>query len=401
MSWAAIAATLVGTAASVGVAAASAPDYGDPVKSSRKTVIAGLKAYPGQRQVDMAAKLGQKVEYDTGKSNWLRPREAYKQGLISKEDWQYYQRLNDKKGLGIFGNLMPGTEPLTTGPNEGQNQDQRTGSHRGHDVRVKGGHMQIKVGTKKATADFTGMGDAEVQGKLARSSAENLLALQKKYGPEFIAEAKRQQELADPEGTAARKLLASEIDRMEQARQTRERPVANLLDSQLLAEGQGAAPGAGAEADIARVLAERDGTTLGTGDVLDELETGPTGEARKNDRLRKMTAYLSSGASPTDSAFREKQNSLANMSSFLAGRTPQSQFASLSGAQTGAAPQPQGAPLVGQNPNMMQLGDQAGANTYAAGVRNVANTVSPWYAGLSLVTQGLSTAGKAGWQPAK
>jgi hypothetical protein len=110
---------------------------------------------------------------------------------------------------------------------------------------------------------------------------------------------------------------------------------------------------------------------------------------------------LSSGASPTDAAFREKQNSLANMSSFLAGRTPQSQFASLSGAQTGAAPQPQGTPLVGQNPNMMQLGDQAGANTYAAGVRNVANTVSPWYAGLSLVTQGLSTAGKAGWQPAK
>jgi len=391
---------LVGTAASVGVAAASAPDYANPQASSRKVVLAGLKAYPGQRQVDMAAKLGQKVEYDTGTNNWLRPREAYKQGLITKAEWEYYQRLNDKKGLGVFGNLMPGTEPLTTGPNAGQNQDQRTGTHRGHDVRVKGGHMQIKVGTKKATADFTGMGDAEVQGRIARESAANMLELQKKYGPEFIAEAKRQQELADPEGVAARRLLASEIGRMEEARKTRERPVAGLVDSQLLADGVGAAPGSGAEADISRVLAEREGTTLGTEDILNELETGPTGEARKNDRLRKMTAWLSSGASPTDADYREKQNSLANMASFLGGRTPQSQFASLSGAQTGAAPQPQGAPLVGQNANMMQLGDQAGANTYAAGVRQTANTVSPWYAGLSLITQGLSTAGKAGWQPA-
>lgn len=396
MSWAAIASVVVGTAASVGVAAASQPELVSPDKSSRKVVLASLRAYPAQRQVDMAAKLGQKVEYES--SNWMRPREAYNKGLITKEEWEYYQRLNEKKG-NLGGTLMPGTEPLSTGPNANQNDDQRRGTHRGRGVRVKHGHMQIDIG--KRTADFTGMGDAEVQGKLARASAETMLELQKKYGSQFIAEALKQQEMADPEGVAARRLLASEITRMEEERKTRERPVASKLDAQLLGEMNGGKVGASGVEGIEGVLRDRGDTTIGAGDILGELETGPAGEARKNDQLRKMTAFLSSGASPEDAAYREKQNSLAAMSSFLNGRTPQSQFSSLSGAQTGATPQVQGAPLVGQNPNVQQLGQAAGAQGYATGVRAAAQNVSPWFAGLSLLTQGLNTAGQAGWQPAK
>lgn len=396
MSWAAIAATVVGTAASVGVAAASQPELVNPAKSSRKTVLASLKAYPAQRQVEMASKLGTKVDYAA--NNWMRPREAYKKGLITEKEWRYYQRLNEKKGLGIFGDLMPGTEPLTTGPNQGQNQDQRKGKHGGREVRVKNGHMQINIGQR--TADFTGMGDADVQGKLARASAETMLALQKKYGPEFIAEALKQQEQADPEGTAARKLLASEIARMEEERKTRERPVAEALKSDMGEQGLTGKVGGAGVAGIEQVLSSRGDSTAGVEGVLQELQTGPAGEARKNDQLRKMTAYLSSGASPEDAAFREKQNSLANMSSFLAGRTPQSQFSSLSGAQQGAAPNVAGGQLPGMNPNAQALGNVAGANSYAAGVRATANNVSPWFAGLSLLTKGLSTAGQAGWQPA-
>lgn len=397
MSWAAIAATVVGTAASVGVAAASQPELVNPAKSSRKTVLASLKAYPGQRQVEMASKLGQKIDYQA--DNWLTAKQAYKQGWIDKDTYQKLRKKEEKLsdnglfeggpfggGLGI--NLL--SDIIAPGSSMGYLAEAP--------LRATDGKIKINVGKRRA--DFTGMGDADVQGKLARASAETMLALQKKYGPEFIAEALKQQEQADPEGTAARKLLASEIARMEEERKTRERPVAEALKSDMGEQGLTGKVGGAGVAGIEQVLSSRGDTTAGVEGVLQELQTGPAGEARKNDQLRKMTAYLSSGASPEDAAFREKQNSLANMSSFLAGRTPQSQFSSLSGAQQGAAPNVAGGQLQGMNPNAQALGNVAGANSYAAGVRATANNVSPWFAGLSLLTKGLSTAGQAGWQPA-
>ncbi len=383
MSWAAIAATVVGAGLSAGMAVASQPDLVSPTKSSRKAVLASLRALPAQRQLESAARLGQKVEYDA--DNWMRPREAYKAGLITEKEWKYYQRLNEKQGAGIFGDLMPGTEPLTTGPNEGQNQDQRTGTHGGRGVRVKGGHMQINIG--KRTADFTGYGDADIQGKLAKDLAGVQLELQKKYGTDFVNLAREQQEQADPQGTAARKLLASEINRMEDERATRERPVAEMLDAQMLADlktGGGIDPEQQAAMD--RVLARRGDVT---GDVAGDLESGAAGESRLKRRLQKGMSYLGSGATPEDADFRDEQQGLANMSSFLAGRTPQSQFASLSSAQQGASPGVRAPSLPGVDPNLVNNAQQAGTQSYQAGVRSAATQVNPWFVGLSALTKGV------------
>lgn len=370
---------VVGAGLSAGLAAASAPDYANPASSSRKVSAAQLRALPGQRQVEQAARLGQKVEYDTGKvtPKWekkeMSAAEALRLGYITKV--KYDQVTKSSRGARGNGPLTPTLDPETTMVN----------------VRVKAAPKAVT-----RTADFTGYGEADVQGKVARSMAEIGLDLQKKYGADFVAEAKRQQELADPEGTAARRLMADEINRMEEERKTKQRPVAGMLDSQVIGELQrGTGLGDPATASIEQVLRDRGDTTVGAGDIAGELESGPEGEARKQARVQKALSYLSSGASPEDAAYREKQQSLANMASFLGGRTPQSQFKSLSGGQQGAAPQPVGPALPNVGPGGQAQANVAGLETYAQGIRNTANNVSPWFAGLSLLTKGLSTAGGA------
>jgi hypothetical protein len=381
---------------SVGMAAATAPSYGSPASSSRKVANAALRALPNQRRLEAAARLGQKVEYES--DNWMRPRDAWKAGLITDAEWQHYKKLNEEKGLGIFGNLMPGTEPLTTGPNQGQNQDKRTGSHGGYGVRVKGGHMQINLG--KRTADFTGYSDADIQGKVARQMAEVSIGLQEKYGEDFAREAAAQAALADPEGTAARGMLADKINTMEAERKTRERPVAQALDASVLGElSTGAGVDGDAGAAITRALARRGDVTAGQGAVEADMATGLEGEDRMRARLQKGTAYLSSGLTPQDAAYREEQQSMANMAAFLGGRTPQSQFASLSGGQQGASPRVQGSGLPGVDPNLVGNSQAAGLGGYSAGVRAAASQVNPWFAGLNTAVNAASVAGNAGYKP--
>lgn len=385
MSWAAIAAVVIGAGASVGIAAASQPELTNPAKSSRKAVNAALKALPGQRKVEAAARLGEEVDYEA--DNWMRPPEAYKAGLISKEQWEYFKDLNERDGNAFFNR-----------PGKDATKDERAGKHHGYDVRVKDGHMQINI--KKRHADFRGMGDADVQGEMARRMAEIQLELQRKYGADFIEEARKQQEQADPEGTAARRMLADEIVRMDEERKTRTRPVAEAVDSQILGELEaGSRLDPESMAAIESVLARRGDTTVGAGDVSAEMESGLAGDARKSARLQRAMSYMGSGASPTDAAFRDRQQSLANMASFLGGRTPQSQFQGLQAAQQGASPMPQGGALPNVPGNLNQMAGQAGLGAYQAGVRNAANQISPYFAGLSVLVQGANVAGSAGWQP--
>lgn len=386
MSWAAIAAAVVGAGVSVGAAAASAPEYANPASSSRKVSLAALKALPGQRQVEAMARLGQKGDYQA--DNWLSPKQAFQQGFIDEAQYKRLRKAEKESGQSFFEGLTKNfyKNVLTDSAIPG-------GALGDAALRVSDGHIKINV--QKRRADFTGYGDADVQGKLARQMAEIQLDLQKKYGTDFVDEARKQQELADPEGTAARKLLASEINRVEEERKTRQRPVAGALDAQVLGElDRGTGLDDASTAAIESVLRERGGN-LGAEDIATELESGPAGEARKAARVQKAMSYLSSGASPEDAAFREKQTSLANMASFLSGRTPQSQFASLSGGQQGASPTPQGPGLPNVQGGMPGMADNAALQNYSQGIRATANNVSPWFAGLSLLTKGLATGGNA------
>lgn len=385
------------TAASAGLAYASQPNVVSPEKSSRKTVLASLKALPGQRQVDAMAKLGQSGTYQA--DNWLTPKQAYKQGFIDQDT---YQKLRAKeKDMGSDGWFEGG--PFGGGVGINVLSDLiAPGSSMGYlaetPLRASDGRLKLNVGRRKA--DFTGYGDADVQGRLAREMAGITLDLQKKYGEDFATVAAEQAAQADPEGTAARKLLADKIFEMEDARKTRERPVASALDASIMADlERKRGVDADVTAGIENVLRRRGDTTIGTQDVADEMERGLAGENRLQQRLQHGLSYLSSGTSPADAAYREEQQSMANMANFLNGRTPTSQFASLSSGQQGASPQPRTGALPNVDPNLIGNAQQAGLGGYQAGVRSAASNVSPWFMGLTALINGGNAAGQAGWKP--
>lgn len=373
---------VVGAGLSAGLSAASAPHYADPASSSRKVSLAQLKALPGQRMVEQAARLGQSVDYPTGKmtphfeQRQMTIQEAFDQGLISQQ--RYQQELNGA--------------PVSKGRPNG------TPARRPEDTIS----VQVKTGMTPETrhADFTGYGDADVQGKLAHQMAAIQLGLQQKYGTDFAAEAAKQAALADPEGTAARALLADKINEMDAARKTRVRPVATTLDAQIMDElNRGKSIDPETQAAIEATLARRGDSSLTGGDVERELEAGPYGEQRQAERIQKAMAHLGSGTSATDASFRDELQSMANMSNFLGNRTPTSQFNNLSAGQQGASPGVQGPALPLLNPNGQQLATQAGNMGYAAGVQQAAHQISPWFVGLNALVQGASTAGAAGYKP--
>lgn len=367
--WAGIVTAVVGAGLSAGLAYASQPNLPDPERSSASVVSAALRTLPGQRAVDAAAALGIPVDYPTGRlitqydTVYLKPDEALARGLITPAQARSLNQPIGRPGL-------PAPEPVAR-------------------------PYRIPIGTAPETrhADFTGLGDADVQGALARNMAKIQLDLQKKYGTQFVDEARAQQEAADPEGAAARRLLASEINRIEDERQTRERPVATTLDRQMLQElEQGGAISPEAGAEVARELQARAqggaGGAADTATTAAQLESGPEGEARRRARMERALGYLESGATPEDVQYRERQQSLANMASFLAGRTPESQFSNLSGGQQGATPNVRGPALPTVPGNLQQIGTQAGLTNYTQGVQQAATQVNPWFAGLSAAIRG-------------
>lgn len=362
----AIVTALVGAAVSAGMAAATAPDYPNPARSSRRVVNTDIQTLPGRRQVEAAARLGQAVDYATGRTRYTRTRErmtikeAHDRGLISDFDYQ-----------------------------------KRRAAH--GDSRI----IKVRVRTpvqETRHADFTGFGDAEVQGRLAQQMARNQADLERKYGARFAEIAREQQKLADPEGTAAREMLASEINRMEDERQNAQRPVADKLDAQILQElesGKAATPDV--QAAIAQVLARRGGEgsggTVTAGDVEAEGEVGERGQARLDDRMRRSMGYLSSGATPEDVDYRRRQQSMANMAAFLRGQTPEAQFRSLAGGQQGATPIARGGALPQTNPNALAIGQNAAVQQANLGAQNAGNQAGGWMAGLAALTRGVQAYG--------
>ncbi len=353
MSWAAISATVIGAALAAGTAYATRPEFGDPGKTSRRVVMANLKALPDQRKVEAAARLGEEVTFDTGRKQRVKMpiAQALEEGWITQAQ---------------------------------------------HDNLLRHGRKNVKVKTtSEKTVDFAGYGDADIQGGIQRGLAEGQLELQQKYGEDFIREALKQQEMADPEGTAARKMLAEEINQM--ADQKRERPVADLLDEQI---GSELGLGRGIDDDtrnaISSTISRRGGTTLSTGDVESGMEEGLDADVRLQQRLAKALGYYGSGATPADVDYRTDQQNMANMASFLQGQTPQSQFKSLAGGQQGATPTPQAAPLPGVSPNLGRQGQAAALQNFQLGVQQTANQVSPWFAGLGAIAKGAQVGAQAG-----
>lgn len=257
------------------------------------------------------------------------------------------------------------------------------------------------VPENQAYADFTGFGEADVQGKIAEDYADLMIELGDKYGQQFVEEARKQLELSDPEGMAAREKMGQMIE--QQAEETPERPVADLMEQQVgeqLEAGNrlDAMSRDVLDASLQDALRAR-GQTGSVDQFAQPMETGLAGDARRQAGIQKALGWLSSGATPEDVQFRRDQQNLANMGAYIGGRTPQAEFANLSGAQQGATPMRGGAPLPTMNQNAGQSSQQAALNDWQMQMGYEANQANPWMAGLSGLLGVGSAAGKAGWQP--
>jgi hypothetical protein len=261
--------------------------------------------------------------------------------------------------------------------------------------RLKNQNVMVPETTK--TENFQGYGTADVEGKLAGQMADIQQQLGAKYGIPFAEEAKREAELADPQGTAARKMEYDLIQK-ELNNPTPVNPLSSTLENQVDAQlkaGAGLDPQSQdvLNSALARANADRAGG-VAPEDVATSMMTGAEGEARRQAAIQKAQGFLSSGSSPADIQYRREQQNLANLSSFVGGRTPESQFQQLSGASQGTTP------LVGaqQAPTMpggaSQLGGEYSVAGYQAGTK-AASTPNPWMAGISSLLSSVSGLGKA------
>jgi hypothetical protein len=253
-----------------------------------------------------------------------------------------------------------------------------------------GGQQRLSISGTPVDVNFTGLGDADIAARNARTMARELLSLQQQYGPQYIAEARRQLQLSDPEGVAGRERLYGEI--MGQLDQAPDTEMSQLLRNEIMSEVQ---RGGELDPEVAREVEQNvrrgqtaRGNILGNAAVFQEAQqVGQAAEQRRSARQQKALQFLTSGASPQDIEYRRFQQNIGNLGSFLHGQTPTAQFSQLSGAQNQAAPfMPGPAMQTNINPNAGQQAANFAQQNYAA----QSQQTNPWLAGIGI---GLQTYG--------
>jgi hypothetical protein len=348
------------------------PGYGQLTAAGAQ---ADAEYLPIKRQLEAASMLGTKARIDTGKKT---PTYSGKKMV----------QVNPQ-GSSMGGKLV-----------EYDPKDfEKGGQYYGQTPRIVDQQVVSGYDPVYEEVDFTGKGEIQQQADMAKQMAGITLELQKKYGADFVKEALRQEELADPEGVMARKLLIQNIN--EQAGKEVDQPMADLLQLQIqedLAAGKNL--NADEMAQVEATLARRaGGGDQIQADIGSELTRGLSGDQRLANRQQGMYDFLVSGKTPEDYKYRRSQQNMSNLSAYLAGSTPQDQFAALSGAQRGAAPVAQAQPLsrytgAGEN---AALG--LGSQNYASQMNSYQQTANPWFAGISTALQGASALGASGWKP--
>lgn len=379
----AVVAAIVGAVASAALAYAMTPDAPDApnlAQANKAGVLAQARTLDERRKLEAAAQQGTSVQWrDPGTHEETRQFAVIMGG-------------NNGHGLGA-GTSVPYVE--ADWKEGGKYWDPKAPNKQPFIISKK---VQVPNGMR--TADFTGYGEADVQGAIARQMADIELELSKKYGKQFVEEARKQLELSDPEGAAARKKLYELIQ--QQIENEPERPVADLLDSQVseqLAAGRGLDR---VSEDVLREAVAQAGAArggAGDGDYAEPLTTGFEGQRRLDAAQQKSLSWLTSGATPEDVEYRRDQQNLSNLSAFIQGRTPESQFATLSGAQQGATPMNPGNRLASQDPNAGAAMQNAQLQGWQTQMNAQMNQADPWMAGLSVLLRGAGTAGAAGWKP--
>jgi hypothetical protein len=220
-----------------------------------------------------------------------------------------------------------------------------------------------------------------------------MLDLQRQYGPQFVAQRLRELEASDPAGAAMRRQLWNTIQTS--ASTTTERPGAEQLQAMILERMDRAGKlDPALEHDVSQqVLGAQTarGNWLGNAAGAQEGKVlASVSEAQRTQAQKEAMAFLTAGLSPQDAAYREQQQDMSNLGSFMAGETPTAQFGQLTGAQNGIVPFSSGGPLPGTNPNAGWQGVQNQLGVYNANKAAENNTVNPWISGVSGAFQGAS-----------
>ncbi len=370
-----------GSIASAGYAAAQgAPKLPDAGSSSRGIAGAKAKSLPLQRQIAAAEQQGGKVTIPIAKhkervqmvriptptDNVMGGSRGTKLVPYKPEEWA---------AGGKYVDLLP----------EGK-------------TKPKIVLRRTTVPAHKQEYDFTGYGTADIQGELARKTADIELELGRKYGVQFAEEARREAELADPQGTAARK-MENELIQNELKNPHPINPLSTTLERQIddqLKSGSGLDPMSRdlLDAAVARANMDRSGRTT-AGEIATSLSTGAEGQGRLQDAESKAQAFLSSGSSPEDIAYRREQQNLGNLGAFVGGRTPESQFQNLSGASQGAAPFTPAQTGPAMPGGSAQQGNAYSVAGYQARTNAATQTPNAWMAGLSSILSAAGALGKA------
>lgn len=247
--------------------------------------------------------------------------------------------------------------------------------------------------------DFTDLGDADNAAKISDQMAQTLLDIQKNFGADYVRQRIENLKQSDPVGFAARKELFERI--MADAEKSEGRPMATQLQDTINAELQ---KGGQLDSRQQQQVQEKvrgkqvaKGITLGNAPAAAEASAMvQASEAQRDARQQQGMNFLTSGVSPEDVAYREVQQSLANLGAFVNNQTPTAQFGQLSGAQSGAAPfTSTGTPNAALNPNASQQGIE---NAFALWNQQQ-NNVNPWLAAATGGVQAASTFMNMGWNP--
>jgi hypothetical protein len=259
-----------------------------------------------------------------------------------------------------------------------------------------------KITIDGKTYDFTGQGQADTAGKVSDQMAQTLLDLQKEKSPAIIQQRLDELKAADPEGYAARKQLFDRI--MAGANSNPDHPVSTELQQALqneLAKGVGFDDAKQEQQvrDSVRGQQVAHGITRGNAATSQEAKTVVnTGESLRNQREQNALNLLQSGASPEDTAYREFQQALGNLGSFVNGQTPTARFGQVSSAQSGPVPIYQ-TPATNTgtfNPGAAQSGMNNALSIYSGLSGFMNQQANPWLAGLSTASTTAGTLSRLG-----
>jgi hypothetical protein len=244
------------------------------------------------------------------------------------------------------------------------------------------------------TFDFSGLGQADYQSQYGDQMASQLLQLQKDFGPAYVEQRLHELERSDPEGAAMRQKLWDSVRSDVGEAATAHRPAADELQKLILDElnkgGKLDDRTAMAVSQAVRGKQTATGNYLGNAATTEEAGAlAGASEQQAAQRQQEALAFLTSGATPEDVAYRREQQALGNLGSFISGETPTAQFGQLSGAGNQIVPFYGGGALTGVNPNAGANGINFANGLYSAQTNWANSQVNPWIAGLSGAARGV------------